>query len=363
MNSDQSYHLLLRQFEDLKRQGDRTTPLQFIQHLDSPSSDAFSLEVVAIDIELTLMSGQRPNVQNYVIDFPHLANRIPDVFASVIDTFVATFCPVRHSLGGTKRTEDYDIEEEIGRGGRGVVYQAIQKSIGRKVAVKVRFLSRDNLFEGARNVAELNHPNICKIYDAGKIGEFPFVAMQLIRGESLRETLSKKRLPIDDSVAIVIQIADALATAHLSNLAHCDVKPENVLINDDGTAWIMDLGLARKQSEVTAESSRLPEFSPNYCAPEQLSFQYGECGFISDIYSLGLVLYELLTGRRAYHGDLEEVIDQIKHDPPRRLTDYDPTIPHVLEEICLKAIMKQPEDRFESMAEFHDALRACPLRS
>lgn len=309
------------------------------------------------------MSGQRPNVQNYVIDFPHLANRIPDVFASVIDTFVATFCPVRHSLGGTKRTEDYDIEEEIGRGGKGVVYQAIQKSIGRKVAVKVLFLSRDNLFEGARNVAELNHPNICKIYDAGKIGEFPFVAMQLIRGESLRETLSKKRLPIDDSVAIVIQIADALATAHLSNLAHCDVKPENVLINDDGTAWIMDLGLARKQSEVTAESSRLPEFSPNYCAPEQLSFQYGECGFISDIYSLGLVLYELLTGRRAYHGDLEEVIDQIKHDPPRRLTDYDPTIPHVLEEICLKAIMKQPEDRFESMAEFHDALRACPLRS
>lgn len=363
MNSDQNYHLLLRQFEDLNRRGDRMSAIQFIENLDSPPPNSFSLEIVAVDIELTLTLGQKPSLQNYILDFPHLADQIPSTFDAVVDTFVGNFCPVRHSLGGLKSAEEYDIEEEIGRGGMGVVYRAVQKSIGREVALKVLFLTRENIFDEARKAALLNHPNICKIYDAGRIGEFPFMAMQLIRGVSLKEKLAQERLAITESVSIVMQVADALSEAHRSDLVHFDVKPENILVNADGFAWIMDFGLARKRSEIAPEPSRLQEISPVYCAPEQRSLQYGNRGPSSDIYSLGLVLYEALTGRRAYHGDLNQVINQLKHDPPRRLRDYDPEISPELEAICLKAIMKHPEDRHESMTEFHDVLQTYLLRA
>lgn len=362
-HSDHNYHHLLRQFEEIKRRGKQMTPLHFINGLESSPSHALILEVIAVDIELALTCGIKPSLQLYLSDFPYLSDEIPDLFVAVVDTFIKNFCPVRHCLGGLNSTAEYDIEGEIDRGGMGVVYQATQKSISRKVALKVLFLARDDIFNEARKVAVLNHPNICKVYDAGKIGEFPFMSMQLVRGKSLKKMQSQKRLSIPESISIVIQIADALAEAHRSNLVHFDVKPENIVVSVDGFASLMDFGLARKNSEISNDASRLQPFSPVYCAPEQLSLQFGERGARSDIYSLGLVLYELLAGRRAFNGNSAQIIDQLKHDPVRRLTDYDADISPKLEAICLKAIEKQPRNRFTSMMSFRDSLKMFALRS
>ena len=351
-----NYHDLLQRFEDRNRSGERITPFRFISELSISVTQGFILEILAIDIELSLTRGLKPSLQKYLSDFPYLGDEIPDLFVSVINTFIKNFCPVRRSLGGLKNTPEYDIEKEIGRGGMGVVYQATQRSIGRKVALKVLFFAREDIFREARKVAVLNHPNICKIYDAGKIGDFPFMAMQLIRGESLDQRMEHRRLSISEAVSTISQIADGLSAAHRSNLVHFDVKPENILVSADGYAWLMDFGLAKKPSEMSMEAGGMQPFSFVFSAPEQLSLQYGERGFRSDIYSLGLVLYFLLTGRRAYDGSMNQIMDQIRHDPPRRPSDYDPNITPELEAICLKAIRKDPGERYSSITEMRDQL-------
>ena len=339
------------------------TPAQFLDELTTTIPHEVQLEFIAVDFEMLLTRGIKPSLPNCQADFPWLGDEIPDIFIEVVENFIKNFCPVRSTLGSLQSTDDFEILEEIDRGGMGVVYRAIQKSIGREVALKVLFLAREDIFTEARKVAILNHPNICRIYDAGKIGEFPFMAMQLVRGQTLKQKLEAGQLSASESVRIVIQIADALVAAHQSNLVHFDVKPENIAINVDGHAWLMDFGLAQKRSEIATQSAHLRPASPLYSAPEQLSLQYGERGFRSDIYSLGLVLYELLAGRRAYRGNLSEILDQLKHDPPRRLTDYDPNISNELESICLKAIKKQPGERYSSMLQFRDDLTVYAMKS
>lgn len=360
---DNNYHELLRQFEESNRKGQRIAPVQFVNRLAITPPHEFVLEIIAVDIEMTLARGIKPSLQKLLTDFPYLEDQIPDLFSDVVDTFVDKFCPVRSILGELKSTDEYEIEEEIDRGGMGVVYQAIQKSIGRKVALKVLFLARQDIFDEARKVAILNHRNICRIYEAGKIGDFPFMSMQLVRGESLGKRMQYNRPSIAEAIRIVIQIADGLATAHRSNLVHFDVKPENIVVGNEGHAWLMDFGLAKKKSELSLDPTRLQFASPAYSAPEQLSLQYGERGIRCDVYSLGLVLYELLTGRRAYDGDLAQIIDQLKHDPPRRPSDYDSAVSPELEAICLKAIEKQPGSRFASMAELRDQLTTLALKT
>ena len=230
------------------------------------------------------------------------------------------------------------------------------------MALKVLFLARHDIFHEARNMARLNHRNICRIYDVGTIGDFPFMSMQMVYGQSLKEKLDSGRLSIHESLKIVSQISDALAAAHRSNIVHFDVKPGNIIVNANGQPSLTDFGLARKRSEISLDVGSLQPASPIYCSPEQLSLQYGERSFKSDIYSLGLVLYECLTGRRVHQGETAEIIDQLKYDPPRRPRDYDHGISPNLESLCLRAIQKQPDDRFASMQDFHDALRSTAKR-
>lgn len=353
---EQERHQLLMQFEE-RNLGAKCTPTEFFGELELVPAADFQLEVIAVDIELALTRGSKPGIDVYLSDFPWLADEIPRVYAEVVETFVRSFCPIRSRKGDPlTSTDDYEIGEEIGRGGMGVVYHAVQKSVGRNVALKVLFLSRSEIFSEAKKLASLNHRNICRIYEAGCIGDFPFMAMQLIYGESLSSQLKSKKFSIEETLRIIIPLADALASAHRSNIVHFDVKPDNILIDANGQSFLTDFGLARKRSELTLEAGSLQPVSPLYCSPEQLSLQFGERGIHSDMYSLGLILYEMLTGRRAYYGDLSQILDLLRNDPPRRPTDYDPQIVPELESICLRAIEKQPSSRFGSMADFREAL-------
>lgn len=353
---DNTQHQLLRQFEERNRSGS-CSPSEFLEELDLVPPIDFQLEVIAVDIELSLTRGVKPDLDQFVSSFPWLAEQILKLYAEVVETFVRNFCPLRSRKGAPlTSTEDYEIGEEIGRGGMGVVYRAIQKSVGRNVAVKVLFLSRKDIFSEAKKIAMLNHQNICRIYDVGEIGDFPFMAMQLIYGESLAKQIKSRKFVVEETLRIIICLADALTSAHRSNIVHFDVKPENILIKANGQPYLTDFGLSRRRSELTFEVGSLQPVSPAYCAPEQLSLQYGERSFPSDIYSLGLILFEMLTGRRAYFGDLNQILDQLKHDPPRRPTDYDAKIGTELESICLKAIEKHSANRFNSMADFRDSL-------
>lgn len=355
--SEHNHHQLLRDFEERNRTG-RCTPLQFISGLTPPPSIAIQVEIIAIDIELSLSRGVKPRLQAYLRDFPNLSGGIRDVYADVVDDFIKNFSPVREKNGGFISTADYEIGEEIARGGMGVVYFAVQKSIGREVALKVLFLKRDDIFTEAKRIAKLNHRNICRIYDIGEIGKFPYMTMELVQGETLRERMERGRVSIADAIGIVGQTADALSAAHRVNLVHFDVKPANILVAANDHVWLTDFGIAEHLSEVALNTGISQPVSPVYCAPEQLSFQYGERGFQSDIYSLGLVFYELLTGRRAYDGDVAEIVEQLKFDPPRRPRDYDQEIEPELERICLKAIAKHSKDRFASMSDFQATLQS-----
>lgn len=356
-----NYHQLLRQFEQ-RRQLEGCTPLEFLTGLQPAASLGFQLEVIAVDIELSLTRGIKPTLQSYLTDFPFLVDEIPDIYAELISTFVQKFSPVRSKYGALESDDDYEILEEINRGGMGVIYHAIRKSIGRHVAMKVLFLSRKAIFTEAKNMAKLSHRNICRIYDVGTMGDFPFMAMQMVYGQSLKKKIEQGRIGIPESVRIVTQMADALATAHRANIVHFDVKPDNIIVNVNGQPSLTDFGLARKRSEISLDVGALQPASPVYCAPEQLSLQYGERSYRSDIYSLGLVLYECLTGRRVHRGDTAEIIDQLKYDPPRRPRDYDHAISPNLEAVCLTAIKKQPENRFATMYDFRDALKATAKR-
>lgn len=359
---DNKQHQLLMQFEERNRSGN-CSPSDFLNELDLVPPIDFQLEVIAVDIELSLTRGVKPNVDQFVSSFPWLADEIPNLYVEVVETFVKNFCPLRSRKGSPlTSTEDYEIGEEIGRGGMGVVYRAIQKSVGRNVAVKVLFLSREEIFSEAKKIAMLNHRNICRIYDVGQIGDFPFMAMQLIYGESLAKQIKSKRFTLSETLRTIIFLADALASAHRANIVHFDVKPENILVKANGQPFLTDFGLSRRRSEISFEAGSLQPVSPAYCAPEQLSLQYGERCFQSDIYSLGLILFEMLTGRRAYSGDLNQILDQLKHDPPRRPSDYISEIGPELESICLKAIEKHSANRFASMADFRQALLSAASR-
>ncbi|MBL9166234.1 MAG: protein kinase [Verrucomicrobiales bacterium] len=264
-----------------------------------------------------------------------------------------------------RRLGDYEILELIARGGMGVVYRARQVSLNREVAVKVllggafaseAFLRRFQ--REAEAAASLSHPNIVSIYEVGESEGQPFFSMELITGKSLAD-LSRDNSPsLGSSVGLVRTLAQAVQYAHERGVLHRDLKPSNILVDDDGQPHITDFGLAKRvaeDSELTLPGQVMG--SPNYLAPEQANGGSGPSGPGCDIYSLGAILYHLLTGRPPH---LAETVAQtlrlaVEADPvaPRLLN---PSVSRDLETICLKCLEKAPERRYGSAQVLADEL-------
>ncbi len=249
----------------------------------------------------------------------------------------------------------YELLEELGRGAMGIVYRARDPVIDRIVAIKTidLGLSSDDgeTFERrfareARTAGRLNHPNIVTIHDMGKCDNVGYIAMEVLPGRTLREILdSGVWLPLATVARIGTQIADGLAFAHRNGVVHCDVKPANIVVLDTGLVKITDFGIAKLPSG-SRSFARNAFGSPRYIAPEQATG--GEVDARSDLFSLGAVLYEMLTGTAAFPGTtLDEILDQVVKSEPVPPSQRNPGIPSAFDHIVARAMAKQPEHRYE----------------
>ena len=259
------------------------------------------------------------------------------------------------NLIGKMLANRYEILEKIGNGGMATVYRAKCHVLNRYVAIKIlkdEFIT-DNEFikrfkTEAQSAASLTHPNIVSIYDVGNEGDIYYIVMELIQGKTLKEIIVEDgKLSWKWSVNIAIQIASALETAHKNNIVHRDIKPHNIIITEDGMAKVTDFGIAKAVSNSTITAFGTTIGSVHYFSPEHAKGGFTDAK--SDIYSLGVVMYEMLTGRVPFDADtpVSVALMQVQEDPiePKKLN---PQIPISVNNIILKAMQKDPGDRYQS---------------
>jgi serine/threonine-protein kinase len=258
----------------------------------------------------------------------------------------------------------YEREEVIGRGGMGVVIKARQLPFNRPVALK---MMRDDCLDPgeverfrreAQNMARLKHPNIVQVYAVGEIDGRPFFAMELVEGGSLARRIAGQIQPADQAARWVQTLAGAMHYAHGQGIIHRDLKPGNIVLTTDGTPKITDFGLARRlESDATHTHDGKIRGTVYYMSPEQARGDDTEIGPLSDVYALGVVLYELLAGRPPFKGATNYdtmVLVRTQDPPPPR--SFNPRVDPELEAVCLKCLEKKPTARYASAAELADDL-------
>jgi Protein kinase domain/Ankyrin repeats (many copies) len=261
----------------------------------------------------------------------------------------------------------YRLLGQVGSGGMGTVYRAHDPDLDRIVALKLpRFdgpaeqvARRVQRFQReARAAARVWHPHVCPIFDVGEHDGQPFVVMAFVEGPSLAEVLAQRgRFEVSEGVTLVLQLLDALAAVHGHGIVHRDLKPGNVLLDPAGRAVLTDFGLARPGDEVerfTSEGIILG--TPSYMAPEQAAGQADRVGPATDLYSLGVVLYQMLTGRLPFEGPSVAVLHRIVHEEPPSPRQFRPDLDPALEAVILRALRKDPAERFADAREFAAAL-------
>lgn len=271
----------------------------------------------------------------------------------------------------------FRVTEKLGEGGMGVVYKAVDTRLDRPVALK--FLpdkvakdsqALERFRREARAASALNHPGICTIYDVGEHDGRAFIAMEFIDGQTLRSHIHGKALPLEETLRLGIQIADALDAAHSEGIIHRDIKPANIFVTKRGQAKVLDFGLAKLVPKGIAKAGadsggEVPDSTsivgiisgtPSYMSPEQV--RGDNLDRRTDIYSLGLLLYEMATGRQAYSGATGGlIIEAVLTRPPAPLRNINPDVPSRLEEIINKALHKDREQRYQQAAEVRGDLQ------
>ncbi|MCI7468829.1 MAG: Stk1 family PASTA domain-containing Ser/Thr kinase [Lachnospiraceae bacterium] len=256
---------------------------------------------------------------------------------------------------GTILANRYEILEKIGTGGMSDVYKALDHSLGREVAIKVlkAEFSQDSTFVSkfraeAQSAAVLEHPNIVNIYDVGSEDGLYYIVMEYVEGITLKNYIATKgRLGYNEAISIAIQVAKGIEAAHNKGIVHQDIKPQNIIISKDGKVKVTDFGIARAATSNTIHADMMG--SVHYISPEQA--RNGFVTYSSDIYSLGIVMYEMVTGRVPFDGDTTVAI-AIQHiqspiTPPEQ---YAPGLPIAVSRIIQKCTMKSPERRYESVS-------------
>jgi eukaryotic-like serine/threonine-protein kinase len=311
-----------------------------------------------------LQAGERPDREAIVREHPELASALDcldalEILAPPAGEFPAEVAELPRDFG------PYELIREIGRGGMGVVYEARQRDLDRSVAVKMilagHLASPDLVrrFQAeAKAAARLRHSNIVHIHDVGQLHGQDFFAMEYIDGQSLAQRIAQGPVDVPTTVRWVATVARAVEHLHQQGIVHRDLKPSNILLDGDDQPYVTDFGLAKifvAGSDMTATG--VIAGTPSYMAPEQASGRRVEIGPATDVYSLGAILYELLTGVPPFRAEtpLDTLMEVLGSDPPmpRQLNSH---IPRGLELICLKCLAKDPQQRYSSAAALADDL-------
>ncbi|MGI8783537.1 MAG: protein kinase domain-containing protein [Acidobacteriota bacterium] len=271
----------------------------------------------------------------------------------------------------------YRIPSKLGEGGMGVVYSARDAHLDRRVAIKVLPAEavanperKRRFVQEAKAASALSHPNIITIYDISQAGGVDFIAMEYVSGKTLEDLIKPKGLALGEALKYAVQIADALASAHAAGIVHRDLKPANIMVNEQGLVKVLDFGLAKltepKESDELAPTLTKIDESPQtemgavlgtvaYMSPEQAEGRPVDAR--SDIFSFGSVLYEMTTGRRAFGGNTKlSILTAIVRDEPERASAVAPVVPLELESLIARLLRKDPDRRWQSMADVKVAL-------
>jgi serine/threonine protein kinase len=272
--------------------------------------------------------------------------------------------PVQVMRPGTVIAGKYKVVEEIGHGGMGVVYKAEDLKLKRQVALK--FLPphlmdlpelKERFLIEAQAAAALNHPNICVIHEVGESEERPYIAMEYVEGETLRDRIRKGALKTEEALDIAAQVAAGLGEAHGKGIIHRDIKSANIMVTGKGQAKVMDFGLAKLRGGISLTKSQTTLGTVAYMSPEQA--RGGDLDQRTDIWSLGVVLYEMLAGRLPFRGEHDQsVIYSILHEEPESLKKVRPDGAPGLEQIVGQALAKKTAERYQTMEEFATDLKA-----
>ncbi len=368
---------------------------EYLKKCPEPLRPAALAELMTLDIGFRRAAGAACSLTDYTTRFPGYLETVSKLFDQLQSSDTQPTCeatlieassavdddvPLNKNPEGHKRKSDgsddlkevpkqfgrYRILSELGRGGMGAVFQALDGELDRKVALKIPFFKEDDekeavqrFYREAKAMAVVQHANLCPVFDVGRFGEWHFLTMAFIDGQPLSNMLKDSNfLSVTQAATLMKTVAVAVQKAHEAGIVHRDLKPANIMLTKDGDPIIMDFGLARRKSTGEADLTQTGAVfgSPAYMAPEQVEARHDEIGPATDVYALGVILYQMVTGHRPFQGSVASIFGQIVSNVPAPPSKWRQGLPPELDAICLKALAKSPANRHASAAKFAEEL-------